>query len=87
MKHRRLLCVLAILLACALPCFGKSNHGKIRVLIVDGFSNHDWQQTTLLLRGILQAAGEFDVEVSTAPVELAPPPGRHGGRVLPITMW
>lgn len=69
MKHRRLLCVLAILLACALPCFGKSNHGKIRVLIVDGFSNHDWQQTTLLLRGILEAAGKFTVQVSTAPQE------------------
>ena len=69
MKHRRLLCVLIVLLACALPCFGKSNHGKIRVLIVDGFSNHDWRQTTTLLRGILQAAGEFDVAVSTAPVE------------------
>jgi len=69
MKHRTLFCVLAVLLAFTVPCFGKSNHGKIRVLIVDGFSNHDWQQTTVLLRDILQAAGEFDVAVSTAPQE------------------
>jgi hypothetical protein len=28
---------------------------KIRVLIVDGFSNHDWRQTTTLIHGILAA--------------------------------
>jgi type 1 glutamine amidotransferase len=42
-------------------------HGKLRVLIVDGFSNHAWQQNTLLLRGILAAAGGFTVDVSTMP--------------------
>ena len=40
---------------------------KVRVLILDGFSNHDWQQTTALIRGILDAGGLFDVAVSTAP--------------------
>lgn len=40
---------------------------KIKVLIVDGFSNHDWKQTTALLRGILEPTGLFDVSVSTAP--------------------
>jgi len=40
---------------------------KIRVLIVDGFSNHDWQQTTELIRRILAPSGLFDVSVSTAP--------------------
>ncbi len=40
---------------------------KIRVLILDGFSNHDWQQTTSLLRGLLEPLGLFDVAVSTAP--------------------
>jgi hypothetical protein len=34
-------------------------HGKLRVLIVDGFSNHAWRQNTLLLRGILASAGGF----------------------------
>jgi type 1 glutamine amidotransferase len=57
----------AVFIAGALPGFAKSNHGKIRVLIVDGFSNHDWQQTTQLLRGILDGAGKFEVDVSTAP--------------------
>ena len=40
---------------------------KIRVLIVDGFSNHDWQQTTALIQGILKPSGLFEVAVSTAP--------------------
>jgi len=39
----------------------------IRVLIVDGYSNHDWRLTTELIRGILKPTGLFDVSVSTAP--------------------
>lgn len=40
---------------------------KIRVLILDGFSNHDWQQTTELVQGILAQTNLFAVTVSTAP--------------------
>src|ERR1035438_7103426 len=40
---------------------------KIRVLIVDGFSNHDWRQTTALIQGVLAPSGLFDVAVSSAP--------------------
>ncbi len=39
----------------------------IRVLIVDGYSNHDWKLTTALIRGILEPTGLFDVAVTTAP--------------------
>ncbi len=39
----------------------------IRVLIVDGFSNHNWKQTTLLTKKILESSGLFSVDVSTAP--------------------
>jgi type 1 glutamine amidotransferase len=39
----------------------------INVLIIDGFSNHDWQQTTLLTRRILEETHRFKVSVSTAP--------------------
>ena len=69
MKYRSFLCLLVILFAGFLPGFAKSSQSKIRVLIVDGFSNHDWQRTTLLLRGILESAGEFEVQVSSAPQE------------------
>jgi type 1 glutamine amidotransferase len=39
----------------------------IRVLIVDGYSNHDWKLTTALIRGILEPTGLFNVSVATAP--------------------
>ncbi|MEM1296979.1 MAG: ThuA domain-containing protein, partial [Verrucomicrobiota bacterium] len=39
----------------------------VRVLIVDGRNNHDWESTTDCLRAILEATGRFDVAVSTAP--------------------
>ena len=39
----------------------------IRVLIIDGFSNHDWKQTTLMVKSILEETGRFAVTVSTAP--------------------
>ena len=41
--------------------------GPIRVLIVDGYSNHDWRQTTALIRGFLEPTGLFAITVSTAP--------------------
>jgi type 1 glutamine amidotransferase len=66
MNRRLWLSFAAILVA---GCVSHSNvsNGKIRVLIVDGFSNHDWQQTTALIRGVLAPSGLFDVSVSTAP--------------------
>lgn len=39
----------------------------VDVLIVDGFSNHDWKQTSLLVKNILEETGRFRVTVSTAP--------------------
>jgi type 1 glutamine amidotransferase len=39
----------------------------IKVLIIDGYSNHDWQRNTPLIRAILDNAGLFQVSVSTAP--------------------
>jgi type 1 glutamine amidotransferase len=39
----------------------------INVLIVDGFSNHDWRQTTKIVKQILGESGLFNISVSTAP--------------------
>jgi len=69
MKYLSSVCLLAMLFTSVLPCCAKTHKGKIRVLIVDGFSNHDWQQSTRMLRGILESAGEFATDVSTAPQE------------------
>lgn len=41
----------------------------IRVLIVDGFSNHDWKQTTKLTKWMLEESGRFEVDVFTVPVD------------------
>ena len=40
---------------------------SVKVLIVDGQNNHDWETTTDSLRATLEAAGIFEVSVSTAP--------------------
>ncbi|MGC4053556.1 MAG: ThuA domain-containing protein [Paludibaculum sp.] len=40
---------------------------RLPVLIVDGMNNHDWKAGTRALRGILEASGRFEVEVSTTP--------------------
>lgn len=40
---------------------------KIKVLIVDGFSNHDWQETTRVVLDILEETASFSVAVSTSP--------------------
>ena len=40
---------------------------KIRVLIVDGFSNHDWRKTTDFIEATLADTGRFEVEVTTTP--------------------
>src|ERR1700675_3449694 len=57
----------------AQPMAATANQPRIRVLILDGFSNHDWHQTTALLRGILEASGLFTVSVSTTPSTSASP--------------
>ena len=49
--------------------FAQSNSDKINVLIVDGFSNHDWKQTTHLVKTILEGSGLFKVDISSAPSE------------------
>ena len=41
----------------------------ISVLIVDGFSNHDWKQTSIVTKWILEKTGKFKVAVSTIPSE------------------
>lgn len=49
------------------PLTMNAAEAPVRVLIVDGYSNHDWKLTTALIRGILEPTGLFSVTVSTAP--------------------
>ncbi|WP_303315954.1 ThuA domain-containing protein [Flavivirga abyssicola] len=49
--------------------FAHSYTDKLNVLIVDGFSNHDWKQTSLIVKTILEKSNLFEVDISTAPSE------------------
>jgi len=40
---------------------------KIRALIVDGQNNHNWRETTPVLRAMMEQSGRFTVNVATAP--------------------
>lgn len=46
---------------------------KLKTLIVDGFSNHDWSKTTAFIRTTLSDTGMFDVAVSTSPSDANAP--------------
>ncbi|WP_232536306.1 ThuA domain-containing protein [Lacipirellula parvula] len=52
---------------------GVANHAiaadaeKLKVLIIDGQNNHEWQKTTPLLDQMLQKSGRFVADVTTAP--------------------
>lgn len=49
-------------LGCSVPSGGNS---QIKVLITDGFSNHDWKHTTECIQSILEQSPEMTVSVST----------------------
>lgn len=57
---------LGLCLAFVLP--GVSG-APLKVLIIDGQSNHDWRATTPHLKSILEETGLFQVEVATSPLK------------------
>ena len=61
----------SMLVLMGLPAINASaqKNKPIPVLIVDGFSNHDWKQTTKVTRWILEGSGLFKVDVSTVPAD------------------
>ncbi len=54
--------LLLMTLTCSTLC---ANPSPISVLIVDGFSNHDWAQTTQVVTAILERTGRFAVSHRT----------------------
>lgn len=60
-----------ILAPAAVPTTAPS--GKIKVLLVDGFSNHDWRKNTAILKAILEPTSLFDLDVSTCPPNASAP--------------
>lgn len=65
---RRLVLTGALSLALAGQASARSaTEGRLKVLLIDGCSNHDWQLTTKMVLAILEPTGLFDVTVSTSP--------------------
>ena len=67
---RRLLSLLSLCLPLAASVYSAALAGaddKLRVLVIDGQNNHEWQKTTPLLVEMLKASGRFTPEVATAP--------------------
>jgi type 1 glutamine amidotransferase len=60
------------LLGCAALSAGAADE-KIKVLVIDGQNNHNWQQTTPVLKKELEATGRFTVDVATSPPALKLP--------------
>ncbi|MCM8535691.1 MAG: ThuA domain-containing protein [Lentisphaeraceae bacterium] len=50
-----------------------SQDSKIKVLIIDGVNNHNWQKTTKATKATLLKTGRFTVDVSTSPGKKAAP--------------
>ena len=66
MNRRSALALISGLASAAVRLAGAADP-RVRVLILDGYSNHDWRLTTALIRGMLQPTGLFAVDVATAP--------------------
>jgi type 1 glutamine amidotransferase len=68
MKNLLVILSIALLPACASTRSGPAAVvDPVKVLIIDGVSNHNWQLNTALIRGILEPTGLFEVSVSTSP--------------------
>ncbi len=59
----RLTLAALVLLAGPLP----AEDSKLQTLIIDGQNNHRWQETTPLIKAILENTGRFSVDVATTP--------------------
>lgn len=61
--------VLPLIALTSVVAFALTPPAKLKVLIVDGQNNHQWANTTPVLRNVLESAGCFTVEVSTSPAK------------------
>ena len=56
-----------LMLAFVFTVASASAADRIRVLIVDGQSNHDWKSTSAILKSELLSSGKFTVDIATTP--------------------
>lgn len=58
---------IVLLLFSATALLASAQTNKIKVLIVEGVSNHDWRHRVQIVRAILAKDGSFDVDVTVTP--------------------
>ncbi len=69
MKFLPFMCTALLVLLCACPASAE----RIKVLLVEGASSHDWERRKEALRAILSRDGNFEVAESVAPADAADP--------------
>jgi type 1 glutamine amidotransferase len=58
---------LALIALCGAVSAAEAGDKKIRVVIIDGWNNHQWPLTTPIMKKALEDSGKFTVEISTSP--------------------
>lgn len=61
----------SLIITLALFISGIGYADAMKVLIIDGFHNHDWARTTAKIKEILETEGGFEIDVATVPSENA----------------
>src|SRR5215469_12157318 len=59
--------ILGLFMSALMPAVAAPSSPKIKLLIVEGVSNHDWHHRLALVKEILARDGSFDVDVSVSP--------------------
>ena len=60
----------ALTIVCSTLILAVAAHAApLKALILDGQNNHDWKNTTPVIKKILEDSGEFTVEVATSPAK------------------
>lgn len=70
-----------VLVGFAAEANAAADAAKLRVLIIDGRNNHEWEKTTPAVTKMLEATGRFTVDVHTAP-----PAESMGDRNWPVEL-
>lgn len=59
-------CTLSVIVVLGLALTAHAGDKKIRVVIIDGWNNHQWPLTTPIMKKALEDSGKFTVEISTS---------------------
>ena len=64
---KSLVCTLCVALMAVTAISTSSAAEPLNALLIDGQNNHNWQETTPLIKQILEGSGRFTVDVATTP--------------------